>query len=78
MTGVRHQRIQHQRLRPKARKETKLTTSPATTVSSGNLIGRYKSCHSISSGYGYRIHPVQESENCMLELIFHVQLEQRS
>ena len=29
-----------------------------TTVASGNLIWPVPSCHSISSGYGYRIHPV--------------------
>ena len=41
-----------------SKKETTTTTSPATTVSSGNLIWPVPSCHSISSGYGYRIHPV--------------------
>ena len=41
-----------------SKKETTTTTSPATTVSSGNLSWPVPSCHSISSGYGYRIHPV--------------------
>lgn len=41
-----------------SKKETTTTPSPSTTVSSGNLIWPVPSCHSISSGYGYRIHPV--------------------
>ena len=41
-----------------SKKETTTTTSPSTTVSSGNLSWPVPSCHSISSGYGYRIHPV--------------------
>ena len=41
-----------------SKKETTMTPSPSTTVSSGNLSWPVPSCHSISSGYGYRIHPV--------------------
>ena len=41
-----------------SKKENTTTSSPSTTVSSGNLIWPVPSCHSISSGYGYRIHPV--------------------
>ena len=34
------------------------TSTSTTTSGSGNLIWPVPSCHSISSGYGYRIHPV--------------------
>ena len=34
------------------------TSTSTTTSSSGHLIWPVPSCHSISSGYGYRIHPV--------------------
>lgn len=41
-----------------SKKETTTKPSQSTTVSSGNLSWPVPSCHSISSGYGYRIHPV--------------------
>ena len=41
-----------------SKKETTTKPSSSTTVSSGNLSWPVPSCHSISSGYGYRIHPV--------------------
>lgn len=37
---------------------TKKDDTSTTTSSSGHLIWPVPSCHSISSGYGYRIHPV--------------------
>lgn len=39
-------------------KPTTTQKQQQTTVASGNLIWPVPSCHSISSGYGYRIHPV--------------------
>lgn len=41
-----------------SKKQNTTASSSSTTVSSGNLIWPVPSCHSISSGYGYRIHPV--------------------
>lgn len=41
-----------------SKKENATASSSTTTASSGNLIWPVPSCHSISSGYGYRIHPV--------------------
>lgn len=39
-------------------KKDTVSNSSSTAASSGNLIWPVPSCHSISSGYGYRIHPV--------------------
>ena len=58
MTGSTASKNTTSKAAPESKKETTTTTSPATTVSSGNLSWPVPSCHSISSGYGYRIHPV--------------------
>ena len=58
MTGSTASKNTTSKATTESKKETTTTTSPATTVSSGNLSWPVPSCHSISSGYGYRIHPV--------------------
>ena len=58
MTGSTASRNTTSKATTESKKETTTTTSPATTVSSGNLSWPVPSCYSISSGYGYRIHPV--------------------
>lgn len=58
MTGSTASKNTTSKATTESKKETTTTTSPATTVSSGNLSWPVLSCHSISSGYGYRIHPV--------------------
>ena len=58
MTGSTASKNTTSKATTESKKETTTTTSPSTTVSSGNLSWPVPSCHSISSGYGYRIHPV--------------------
>jgi len=58
MTGSTASKNTTSKATTESKKETTTTTSPATTVSSGNLSWPVPSCHSISSGYGFRIHPV--------------------
>ena len=51
----------HQTIKPATRPTSttsKKDDTSTTTSSSGHLIWPVPSCHSISSGYGYRIHPV--------------------
>ena len=58
MTGSTASKNTTSKATTESKKENTTTSSPSTTVSSGNLIWPVPSCHSISSGYGYRIHPV--------------------
>ena len=58
MTGSTASKNTTSKATTESKKETTTTTSPATTVSSGNLSWPVPSCHSISSGCGFRIHPV--------------------
>ena len=58
MTGSTASKNTTSKATTESKKENTTTSSPSTTVSSGNLIWPVPSCHSISSGYDYRIHPV--------------------
>lgn len=78
MTGSTASKNTTSKATTESKKETTTTTSPATTVSSGNLICRYRLVIVFHQGMATEFIQLQESENCMLELIFHVQLEQRS